>query len=232
MAECRLVGYLRVSTVSQGESGLGLEGQQAAIDAYTKATGCELLTTYTEVETGKEDTMDNRPELLRAIAHAKRSKATLVIAKLDRLSRSVWVTACLHKSKVDFVACDNPNVDKRSIQFLAIMAENETQQISERTKAALRAYKARGGVLGAARPECRNLTDDARRKGAQAAGEVARVKAAECYGDVLPDMLAWRSEGMTLQQIADRLNSLGKRTRNQKLWGHVQVKRILDRSKP
>ena len=83
--ECPLIAYLRVSTEKQGQSGLGLEAQMAAIPAYAKMTGCKLIATYTEIETGKRDDMGNRPELLKAIAHAKRSRATLVIAKMDRL---------------------------------------------------------------------------------------------------------------------------------------------------
>lgn len=147
---CKLVSYLRVSTVRQGASGLGLEGQQAAIAAHARATGCVIVGEYVEVETGKRDSLGNRPELQKAIAHAKRSKATLVIAKLDRLARSVAVVSMLHSSGVDFVCCDNPTANRMTIQILAAVAENEARQISERTRAALGAYKARGGILGGA----------------------------------------------------------------------------------
>src|SRR3954468_12566952 len=100
--ECRLIAYRRVSTEKQGVSGLGLEAQDAAIRAHADRTGCTLIAVYSEVETGKRDDLDNRPELVKAIAHARRSRATLVFAKMDRLARSVYVLATLHKSGVDF----------------------------------------------------------------------------------------------------------------------------------
>jgi DNA invertase Pin-like site-specific DNA recombinase len=192
-------------------------------------TGCKVIATYSEVETGKKDELENRPQLIRAIDHAKRAKATLVIAKLDRLSRSVYVTAALHKAGVDFVACDNPTANRLTIQILAAVAENEARMISDRTKAALAAYKARGGILGAARPECRNLTDEARQRGLRAATEACRAKADDAYKVLLPDLRRWRSEGMTLQAIADRLNEEGQTTRHGAAWNPVQVKRVLDR---
>src|SRR4051794_9047518 len=102
---CKLVAYRRVSTKGQGESGLGLEGQEQAIAAYAVSKGCVVIAAYTEVESGRRS---DRPELARALAHARRSKATLVIAKLDRLSRNVAFLANLMEGGVDFVACDNP----------------------------------------------------------------------------------------------------------------------------
>ena len=138
----RIVPYRRVSTVKQGESGLGLEAQDEAIAAYCRMNDCKTVATYTEVETAKKDEMENRPELVKGIAHAKRAKAVLVIAKLDRLSRSVYVTAQLHKTGVEFVACDNPHANRMTIQILAVMAEHEALMISARTKGALAAYKA------------------------------------------------------------------------------------------
>jgi DNA invertase Pin-like site-specific DNA recombinase len=198
------IAYLRVSTAKQGQSGLGLEAQMAAITAHAELSGCRLIATYTEVETGKRDDMDNRPELLKAIAHAKRSKATLVIAKMDRLARSVYVLATLHKSSVEFTACDNPTANRLTVQILMAVAENEARMIGERTRAALAAYKARGGSLGASRPECRNLTDEARRRGVEAAARA---------------------------QIADRLNALGHTTRRGSRWNQGQVSRVLGRAK-
>src|SRR4051812_15854906 len=149
MARTKLVAYYRVSTKGQGDSGLGLEGQTSAVGAFAKGRGAEIIRAYTEVETGKRA---DRPELIKALAHAKRSKATLVIAKLDRLSRNVAFMANLMESGVDFTACDNPHANRLTIHILAAVAENEAKMISERTKAALTAYKARGGGLGTARP--------------------------------------------------------------------------------
>jgi DNA invertase Pin-like site-specific DNA recombinase len=206
-----------------------MEAQQAAIKAYEQQTGCTIVATYTEVETGKKDDLDNRPELLKAIAHARRSKATLVIAKLDRLSRSVFVTATLHKSGVDFICCDNPTANRLTIQILAVMAEDEARRISERTKAALAAYKARGGLLGASLPQCRNLTVEAREKGQQAAVQAVKANADAAYTDLAPWMSELRDSGLTLQAIADRLNAEGHTTRSGKEWNKVQVMRVLDR---
>lgn len=218
---CKLVAYRRVSTDKQGRSGLGLEGQTAAIDAHVKATGCTLLSTYTEVESGKRA---DRPELRKAIAHAKRAGATLVIAKLDRLSRNVAFLAGLMESGVDFVACDNPHANRLTIHILAAVAEDEAVRISERTKAALKAYKARGGKLGT-----NNLTDEGRVKGNARAAEVVKAKATEAYADLADDIRAMKAEGLTLRAIADRLNSEGHTTRTGSQWSQVQVKRVLDR---
>jgi DNA invertase Pin-like site-specific DNA recombinase len=249
---CKLVPYRRVSTVKQGQSGLGLEAQDAAIQAYARANGCQVIAAYTEIETGKRDEMENRPELLKAIAHAKRSKAVLVIAKLDRLARSVYVTATLHKAGVDFVCCDNPTANRLTIQILAVIAENEARMTSQRTKDALKAYKAGlrvskrirllypGGVpqevidatagkLGASLPQCRNLTVEGRERGMKNAAASHRLKADEAYADLVPAVQSWRAEGLTLQMIADRLNEEGQTTRRQKPWNKVQVARVLER---
>jgi DNA invertase Pin-like site-specific DNA recombinase len=144
-----MVAYLRVSTDKQGRSGLGIEAQAAAVAQHIRLAGCELLATYTEVETGTKDRLENRPALRKAIAHAKRCKGTLVVAKLDRLARSVAVTSMLHQSNVDFVCVDNPSANRLTVQILSAVAEAKARAISERTKAALAAYKARGGRLGA-----------------------------------------------------------------------------------
>jgi DNA invertase Pin-like site-specific DNA recombinase len=222
-----LVGYLRVSTDKQGQSGLGLEAQQAAIAAHAAAHGCEIVGTYTEVETSTHDDLENRPELRKAIAHARRAKATLVIAKLDRLARSVFVTAELHRANIPFVCCDNPHANRLTIQILAAVAEDEARRISERTKVALAAYKARGGVLGAARPECRNLTAAARKRGAERAGEAARRNARAAYEDVVPIVRDLHGQGRSLRAIAAQLTGDGHTTRTGRAWNAVQVSRLL-----
>lgn len=224
-----MVGYYRVSTTEQGRSGLGLEAQEGAVRAYVAAHACDLIGAYTEVETGKRDTLANRPELRKAIAHAKRNKATLVIAKLDRLSRSVYVTAELHRSGVDFVACDNPTANRMTIQILAAVAENEVRQISERTKAALGALKARGVPLGASRPQSRNLTMEARSRGAVRGAEATRRAADEAYTDLLPLIVDMRAKGLSLRQIATQLNDSGHTTRQGSAWNAMQVGRLLQR---
>lgn len=223
------IAYLRVSTTRQGESGLGLEAQRAAVAAYAKAHGCELLAEYVEVETAKRDDLSNRPELRKAIAHARRARAVLVVAKLDRLVRSVHVTSMLHQSGVDFVAVDNPNANRLTIQILAAVAEHEAKMISDRTKAALAAYKARGGLLGAQRPECRRISASGQRKGANCAGETHRANADAAYADLAEQMLEMRSSGKSLQNIANALNASGHLTRRARSWSATQVARVLDR---
>jgi DNA invertase Pin-like site-specific DNA recombinase len=225
-----MVAYLRVSTDKQGRSGLGMEAQAAAVAGHIRQSGCELLATYTEVETGKKDSLGNRPELRKAIAHTKRCNGTLVVAKLDRLARSVAVTSMLHQSNVDFVCVDNPSANRLTVQILSAVAEAEARAISERTKAALAACKARGGLLGASLPQCRNLSHDARLKGAHNAGVAHRKNAAEAYADVAEEMHALRASGKSLREIAGALNADSQTTRRGKPWNPMQVKRILDRS--
>lgn len=227
--KCKMVGYLRVSTDKQGRSGLGIEAQAAAVAQHVRQAGCELLATYTEVETGKKDSLRNRPELRKAIAHAKRCKGTLVVAKLDRLARSVAVTSMLHQSGVDFVCVDNPSANRLTVQILSAVAEAEARLISERTKAALAAYKARGGRLGAALPQCRNLTHAARVKGAISAAASHSRNACEAYRDLADDITALRSNGKSLRQIAQELNRQGHTTRRGKSWNAMQVSRALSR---
>lgn len=222
----QIVGYIRVSTAGQGASGLGLEGQQAAIDAYAKANGAIVAKTYTEVESGRKG---DRPELAKALAHAKRSKATLVVAKLDRLARNVAFLSRLMEAKVDFIAVDNPAANKLTLHILAAVAEAEAEAISARTKAALAAYKARGGRLGGALPQCRNLTQEARQRGANAAAVAIKAKANEAYADLVPIVAELHGKGLTQQAIANELNRLGHTTRRAKPWNQTQVGRVLQR---
>ncbi len=254
---CKLVALYRVSTDRQGESGLGLEAQQAAVERYRADAGCEVIASYTEVESGTHDDIADRPELMKAIAHAKRSKATLVIAKLDRLVRSTVVMAALKTSKVKFHACDLPNANEFTIDIHVAVAADEARKISERTRAALAAYKAgrrvskrirlmhpdgvpsevveaTAGKLGASLPQCRNLTADARVKGTARSSAVRKTLAVEAYADLIPYMREMHNDGdgKTLQAIADALNAEGHTTRTGKAWSPTQVKRVLDRSSP
>ncbi len=219
-------GVIHGFTDRQGKSGLGLEGQRAAVVQHVGDAG-DLIAKYTEIETGKRDLLDNRPELRRALAHARRSQATLVVAKLDRLTRSVAVTSLLHQSNVDFVCCDNPYANRLTIQILAAVAEDEARRISERTKAALAAFKARGGILGATRPESRNLSIEARRRGAGASAGRRRTLMVEAYEDIAPHMYALRSSGRSLRAIAQTLNDDGHTTRRGRSWTAAQVSRVL-----
>lgn len=251
----KLVGLVRVSTDRQGESGLGLEAQTAAIEAHRAAMGGELLRTYAEVESGTHDDVAARPELLKAVAHARRAGATLVIAKIDRLVRSTVVMAYLKTSRVKFVACDNPYANELTIDILVAVAADEGRRISLRTREALKAYKAgkrvskrirllypagvpeevalaTGGKLGAELPQCRNLTAAGRSKGVARSAAVRRVQAVEAYADLAPWIAELRSEGKSLEAIAAALNAEGHTTRQGKAWNKVQVNRVLGRSAP
>lgn len=227
----KLIAYYRVSTRRQGKSGLGLEAQEAAVRAYAKATGGRVLASYTEVESGKRA---ERPELAAAVAHARRSKARLVIAKLDRLARNVAFTSALMESGCDFVACDNPHANRLTIHILAAVAEDEARRISDRTKAALGAAKRRGVRLGSARPGHWKGREAARkrgaRRGAAASVRVRRERALAAVEDLVPRMRELREGGASLREIAAHLNEAGQSTPRGSTWTAMAVKRALDRA--
>jgi len=139
------IAYYRVSTDRQDKSGLGLEAQQQTVNDYLQRIKGNLLESYTEIESGKRI---QRPELALALKACKKQKATLIIAKLDRLARNVHFISGLMESGVDFIATDNPHANKLMIHLLAAFAEHEREQISQRTKDALAAAKRRGVILG------------------------------------------------------------------------------------
>lgn len=219
------VAYYRVSTNRQGRSGLGLEAQEAAVHSFLHGQG-EIVAEYVEVETGKRK---DRPTLLKALAHARRIGATLIIAKLDRLARNVAFTAALMESGANFVACDNPHATRLTIHILAAVAEDEAMRISDRTKAALAAYKARGGKLGAHHPKCREISREAAKKGSPIGAERTAEEARKAYIDLLPTMQLFRNDGKSLRQIATHLNDEGHVTRKGRPWNATQVKRVLER---
>lgn len=225
-----IVAYFRVSTKRQGESGLGLEGQAAAVEAFAKQTGKPIVARYLEVESGRKS---DRPELAKALAHARRSKGTLAVAKLDRLARDVEFLARVMNSQADFVACDNPAANRLTLHILAAVAEAEAKAISDRTKVALAAAKARGVKLGSARPghwDGRESTRlDALAKARTVAVEVRAEQFEEAYADLRPTIVELRTAGLTLAGIAEKLNTVGHTTRRGKSWNPVQVSRVLKR---
>lgn len=141
----KFVSYLRVSTERQGRSGLGIEAQRKAVEDYLNGDQGELLEEYVEVESGKKD---ERPTLKRALEHCDLTGATLLIAKLDRLSRDAYFLLGLQRSGVSFVCADMPEANELTVGIMALIAQEERKRISERTKAALAAAKARGTKLG------------------------------------------------------------------------------------
>ncbi len=142
------VAYYRVSTDRQGKRGLGMGAQRKAVLDYLNGNGSQLLEEYVEVESGKRT---SRPELAKALEACKKNKATLVIAKLDRLARNVHFVSGLMESGVDFLAVDMPDANRLTVHILAAVAEHEREMISQRTKAALAEAKRRGVKLGRAK---------------------------------------------------------------------------------
>ena len=214
----KFVVYYRVSTDQQGKSGLGLEAQQAAVRDYLNGGSWQLVAEHVEIETGKRD---DRPELVKALETCRKHRARLVIAKLDRLSRNLAFIATLMDSGVEFVAVDNPHANKLTVHILAAVAEHEREMISERTKAALQAARARGTRLGNPRlPE------------AAARGTAAlQASAAGRAANVLPVIRELQQAGITSHnRIAAALNDRGVRTARGGRWTHVQVGNVLARS--
>ena len=215
MAEGRFVAYYRVSTARQGQSGLGLEAQHEAVTQYLNGGSWDLIESFTEVETGKgANALAMRPQLRAALDYARKHKATLVIAKLDRLARNVHFVSGLMATGVEFVAADRPGADKFALHLEAALAEREARVISERTKAALAAAKRRGVVLGA------NGRTLAVRNRAEAVERVAPMAGR---------LMALRGQGLSLRRIATTLNDEGVSSPGGGAWYPANVQRALDR---
>jgi DNA invertase Pin-like site-specific DNA recombinase len=227
----KLICYLRVSTKGQGASGLGLDAQRAAVETFARAGNREIAGTFVEIESGRKS---DRPELVKAIATARRAKATLCFAKLDRLSRNVAFLSSLMESGCDFVAVDNPNANRLTLHILAAVAEDEARRISERTTVALAAAKARGTLLGSARKGHWTGRESARlagaKLGAQRSAEVRHEKSVAATADLLPTIRERRTAGDSLRDIAATLNAEGQRTVRGRDFTAMAVKLILDRA--
>jgi DNA invertase Pin-like site-specific DNA recombinase len=223
MAEGRFVSYLRVSTAKQGQSGLGLEAQRQAVADYLNGGQWQLITEVVEIESGKRS---DRPKLAEALRLCRLHNATLVIAKLDRLSRDAHFLLGLEKAGVDFVAADMPSANRLTVGIMAMVADEERRMISKRTKDALAAARARGTRLGGDRG---NLPAVA--KEGALASVAARIKKAESRAsDLAPIIEELKASGaVSLRQIAAGLNSKGIRTARGGAWSAVQVQRVLER---
>jgi DNA invertase Pin-like site-specific DNA recombinase len=219
MAEGRFIAYYRVSTQSQGRSGLGLEAQRTAVQDYLDGGHWKLLGEFTEIESGKRS---DRPELAAAMRAAKRHKATLVIAKLDRLARSVAFISEIMEGEVEFVAVDMPLANRLTVHILAAVAEHEREMISQRTKSALAAAKARGTLLG-------NRTN---LEVAQRNSRAVRSKgSAQFVQNAIPVIKQIQATGLTsLREVAGALNARGVRSARGGEWHPTQVKRVLERA--
>jgi DNA invertase Pin-like site-specific DNA recombinase len=217
----KFVSYLRVSTQRQGKSGLGLEAQREAVAGYLNGGRWNLVQEVVEVESGNRS---DRPELARALSLCRLHRATLLVAKLDRLARNVAFISALMEAGVKFVAVDLPQANELTVHIMAAMAEYEAKAISARTKAALAAAKTRGTQLGGLRWDLAKVSA----KGRKVALRARQENAAKYRADVLPVIREKQKQGsVTLRQIADSLNADGTPAPRGGNWSAVQVSRVL-----
>lgn len=215
--------YTRVSTAEQGKSGLGLESQLNLVTEFCNAENIEVIAHYSEVETGKgQDALEVRPQLAKALAHAKKENAHLVVAKLDRLGRNVAFISGLMESKVPFIVAQlGKDADAFMLHLYAALSEKERELISTRTKAALKVLKDKGVQLGN-----RTNLDNARLK----SNATTKAQATTFAGNVLPFVQQLRDSGESLPAIAKRLNDTGMKTRRGGQWYASTVANILKRA--
>jgi DNA invertase Pin-like site-specific DNA recombinase len=207
------VAYYRVSTDKQGKRGLGLDAQRQAVAAFVAARGA-ILAEFTEVESGRKS---ERPQLLAALALCRRQKATLVIARLDRLARNVALISNLMESRVDFVAVDMPEANRLTIHILAAVAEHERELIAKRTQAALQVAKARGVRLGNPSPLPASLL----------ARQALREQTAARHATLRPLIVELQRQGLGLHAIARELNRRQVATARGGQWYATSVRNIL-----
>ena len=211
------IAYYRVSTKRQGQSGLGMEAQQAAVMRHVESTRGKLIGSFNEVESGRKD---DRPQLKAALAAAKKSNAIVIIAKLDRLGRRAsYILRLIDESGVNFHICDMPNADKLTITILAAVAEREAENISTRTKAALAAKKARGAKLGNPR------LDEARKKAVRSNRKLDKVRQ-DGIREIISEIVT-KGRVTTHKAIADCLNARGIPTARGGQWHTTSVRRII-----
>jgi DNA invertase Pin-like site-specific DNA recombinase len=219
MEHRKLVAYYRVSTQRQGKSGLGLEAQRHSIAEYLNGDALNLLAEFTEIESGK---INERPELLKALSLCRLHKATLIIAKLDRLSRDAHFLLGLEKAGVDFIAADMPTANRLTVGIMALVAQQEREAISYRTKAALNAAKLRGVKLG-------KPTNLGNRKHGTMNSAIARSKSAKARAADIARLLNEIDvdKALSLQALAGELNSRNVPAPRGGRWRPVQVQRVL-----
>lgn len=214
----KAIAYLRVSTDRQGRSGLGLDAQREAVARYVAEARLELVGEFVEIETGKgSNALAKRPQLLAALSDAKRCKARLVLAKLDRLARNVHFVSGLMETGVDFAVADMPHADRFQLHLFAALAEKEAEIISQRTRAALAAAKARGTVLG--------------KHGATLARK-NKAEALERLEPLSSRLSGMRADGLSVRQIAARLNEEGIASPGGGRWHPTNLHRALKRIAP
>jgi DNA invertase Pin-like site-specific DNA recombinase len=218
------IAYYRVSTREQGRSGLGLDAQRAAVARFAETEGFEVIAGFTEVETGKgSDALDHRPQLAAALAEARRNgkACPIAVAKLDRLSRDVHFISGLMAHKTPFLVADlGPDVEPFLLHLYAALAEKERAVISQRTKAALAAAKARGQALG-----------NPRLAEARAGVNAIRTAGADAFAATVAPVIAeaQAAGAKSLRQIAAALNGRGVATARGGKWEAATVANILKR---
>lgn len=215
----KYIAYYRVSTQKQGISGLGLEAQRSDVSKFLSRGG-ELFAEHQDIESGKKN---DRPNLIRAIEECKKQEATLLIAKLDRLSRNASFILTLRDSKVDFVCCDMPDANSLTIGIMAILAQDERERTSQRTKAALAELKRKGVKLG--NPQ--NLTQQARENSLRVRVQNAIEDENNRKAGAL--IVSLRNGGKTFYQITKEINKLGFTTRTNKKFQQNQVQILYKR---
>ena len=221
---CRVVAYYRVSTEEQGRSGLGLDAQRQAVRALCEGRGWEVIAEHTEVESGK---VDSRPELATAMHRARVTGAVLVVAKLDRLSRSVAFLSALQDSSARFIAADMPEANELTVHIMAAVAQAERKAIGQRTRDALQAAKASGRTLG--NP---NGAAALRRAAKGNSAAIAELKAgADSFAADLAPIIADIQAGgsSSLPAIAAQLNARHIQTRRGGQWHPSSVRNLLSR---
>jgi DNA invertase Pin-like site-specific DNA recombinase len=221
----QVIAYLRVSTQRQQRSGLGIEAQRAAIERFAAAEGLTLIGEYTEAETGKgADALDRRPQLAAALAAARTAKCSILVSKLDRLSRDVAFVAGLMAQRVPFIVAElGRDADPFMLHLFAALAEKERRLISERTRAALQAKKASGARLG----------NPANLQEAGSLGRTAQRASADRFvANVLPQLVSVQRNGATsLAEIAAALNERGVQSTKRGKWHRSAVRNLLARAK-
>ena len=220
----KFVAYYRVSTDRQGASGLGLQAQRDAIHHYLNGGRWSLIGEFTEIESGTRKRLSKRPMLESAVKLCKKERATLIVAKLDRLARDVQFISELLNSQVKFICADAPEADRTFLQMMSVFAEYEGRRIGERTKAALHQLKKQGKKLGSPTPEI-----------GSAAGTKVLIEQADAYADrvgpVVREIIK-KSGASTLRDIASALQHKGVLTpRGNSEWRPSQVSNLLKRVK-
>lgn len=213
------VVYYRVSTQRQGRSGLGLEAQASVVNNFLR--GQKPLAEFTDIQSGKR--ADNRINLMLALDMVNKTGATLLVAKLDRLARSVSFISTLQDSKVKFLVAESPELNEMTIQILAVVAQNELRLISGRIKGALKAAKARGTVLG--KSAHTNFTPETRALGSKAVKAKAATNPENIRAKALAQAL--KRAGKPVKHIVESLNNAGFKTSKGCAFHPTSVNRLL-----